>query len=359
MRFSLLLEIQISRPTPASERRAFHDAVEQGVLADTLGYHCVWAVEHHGLYEYSHCSAPETLLAFIASRTKRVRLGHAVTLTPHRYNHPIRIAERVATLDVLSEGRVSWGSGKSSSLTERSAFEINRDDLDGQWREALEMIPRMWGSEVFEWKGKYFQIPPVAIIPKPVQTPHPPIFAACTRPETLVAAGELGAGALSFAFPTEQYLAEAVRSYRGAIEGAIAKGTITRRRANNYFCSTPNTLVLDDDRKACEYGFRGARFFKEGLSTYFLSTQPVTGELEIARDPLGESELTALMAERDGGAHVLSIIGNPAAARRAVDRFVAAGVDELILVTQMGTIPNDVVLESIRIFAEKVMPYYA
>ena len=103
----------------------------------------------------------------MAARTRRIRLGHAVTLTPHRYNHPIRVAERIATLDILSDGRVSWGSGKSSSHTEQGAFQIDRSELEGQWREALEMIPRMWRSDVFEWSGTYFQIPPTPIIPKP------------------------------------------------------------------------------------------------------------------------------------------------------------------------------------------------
>ncbi len=158
MKFSLLIEVQIEGVTPASEKRAFHVCAAQAVLADELGYHEVWAVEHHGLTEYSHCSAPEVLLAYIAARTKRIRLGHGVTLTPHRYNHPIRVAERIAVLDILSEGRVDWGSGKSTSLIEQGAFEIDRAELDGQWREALEMIPRMWRSDLFEWRGKHYNI---------------------------------------------------------------------------------------------------------------------------------------------------------------------------------------------------------
>src|SRR5262249_60159534 len=107
MKFSLLFEMQIAAPTPALEAQTFRDCVEQCVLADELGYHSVWEVEHHGLYEYSHSSAPEVFLAFVAARTQRIRLGHGVTLLPHRYNHPIRIAERVATLDILQGGRVA------------------------------------------------------------------------------------------------------------------------------------------------------------------------------------------------------------------------------------------------------------
>ena len=184
MKFSLFFEMQISEPTRAKEAQMFHDCLEQAVLADELGYHCVWEVEHHGLYEYSHSSAPEIFLSFVAARTERIRIGHGVTLLPYRYNHPIRIAERIATLDILSGGRVNWGSGKSSSLVEQQAFENDIPTLHDQWLEAVEMIPRMWTADVFSHKGRFFDIPPTQIIPKPVQQPHPPMFAACSKPES-------------------------------------------------------------------------------------------------------------------------------------------------------------------------------
>lgn len=356
MEFSLLIELQLAEPTPATEHQLFHDAVAQAVLADELGFHCAWAVEHHGLYEYSHCSAPEVLLSFVAARTQRIRVGHAVTLTPHRYNHPIRVAERVATLDVLSNGRVSWGSGKSASRTEQGTFEIDRDTLDGQWREALEMIPRMWGSDIFEWNGAHYHIPPTPIIPKPVQRPHPPIFAACSRMESVVLAGSLGVGSLNFSAGTDEYLAQKVQAYRDAIATAAPSG----RRLNNRFACTPTALVLDDDREACAYGFRGARFFSEGLSTYFFSPTRVVGELDINRNPLTRAELDEAMAARTRpGSQLVSVIGDPVAAREAVSRFAAAGVDELILVMQMGTVPQEIVLRSLRTFAEQVMPAFA
>ena len=355
MDFSILIELQIASPTPATERQAFHDAVAQATLADELGYHCVWAVEHHGLYEYSHCSAPEVLLAYIAARTQRIRLGHAVTLTPHRYNHPLRVAERVAVLDILSGGRVNWGSGKSASQTEQGTFEIDRATLDGQWREALEMIPRMWASDVFEWDGTHYHIPPTPVIPKPVQRPHPPIFAACSRMESVVLAGSLGVGSLNFSAGTDDYLGEKVQAYRTA----IASSTATGRRLNNRFACTPTALVLEDDREACAYGFRGARFFTEGLGTYFFSPTRVVGELDINREPLTNAELDDAMASRTRpGAQLVSVIGDPAAARASVARFAAAGVDELILVMQLGTVPQEIVMRSLRTFAEEVMPAF-
>ncbi len=355
MKFSLLIEIQLAAPTRSAERRAFRECVGQATLADELGYHEVWAVEHHGLIEYSHCSSPEILLGYIAARTRRIRLGHAVTLTPYRYNHPIRVAERIAVLDILSEGRVDWGSGKSSSLVEQGAFEIDRAELDGQWREALEMIPRMWRSDLFEWEGKYFHIPPTAILPKPVQQPHPPIFAACSRPETVELAGSLGIGSLNFTAGNDEYLRNKIASYRSAI--ATARGLAGT--VNNRFCCTPTTLVLDDDRQACEYGFRGSRFFQESLATYFFSRERISGPIDVSRDPLSTSQLEKAMAARNGPGSVLtSVIGDPQAAIETVSRFQATGVDELILVMDMGTVPHEIVTQSLRTFAEKVMPHF-
>src|SRR5262247_1940284 len=153
MKFSIFFEMQISEPDRKKEAQTFHDCVTQAVFADTLGYHCVWEVEHHGLYEYSHSSAPEIFLSFVAAKTKQIRLGHGVTLLPHRYNHPIRIAERIATLDILSGGRVNWGTGKSSSRVEQIAFENDLGTLHEQWLEALTIIPKMWKHDVFEYKG--------------------------------------------------------------------------------------------------------------------------------------------------------------------------------------------------------------
>jgi alkanesulfonate monooxygenase SsuD/methylene tetrahydromethanopterin reductase-like flavin-dependent oxidoreductase (luciferase family) len=353
MRFSLLLQVQVANPTPQREQAALLDAVEQGVLADELGYDGVWATEHHGLVEYSHSSAPEVLLSFIAARTGSISIGHAVTVTPGRYNHPIRVAERIATLDVLSGGRVRWGSGKSSSRTEQGAFEVDPETLDGQWREALDMIPRMWRSDIFEWAGEHYQIPPTAIVPKPLQQPHPPIYMACSRPESVVLAGELGVGSLNFAAGRDDQLEAKVAAYRAAVGAARPIG----RQVLNAFCSTPAALVLTDDRKACEIGFRGARYFQEALATYFFSPTRIVGELDIERDPLSAPQLAAQMAARDGG-QLNAVIGDPAAARRSVARFAAAGVDELILVMQMGTVPHEIVCESMRLFAREVMPEF-
>jgi len=237
----------------------------------------------------------------VAARTRRVRVGHGVTLLPFRYNHPIRIAERVATLDILSNGRVSWGSGKSSSLVEQVAFENEIPKLHEQWLEAVEMIPRMWAADVFEHKGKFFQIAPTQIVPKPVQKPHPPMFAACSNPDSAAYVGRLGLGALNFAFGSDDFLTQKVAEYRRAVAQAKPVG----RQKNDHFACTPATLVLPDDKKACTYGMRGARFFASSMAQYYLSGKRPLGKLAVDRRRAAYARAAAVTA--------LGSIGGPAA----------------------------------------------
>lgn len=356
MKFSLLYEMQISEPDREREHQTFRDAVEQVVLADSLGFHAVWEVEHHGLYEYSHSSAPEIFLAFVAAKTKQIRIGHGVTLTPSRYNHPIRIAERIATLDILSGGRVNWGSGKSAAQTEQNAFECDPMKLHAQWAEALKMIPRMWQDEIFSFKGEFYHVPPTRIIPKPVQQPHPPMYAACTKPDSAAAVGALGLGALNFAVGNDEYLTQKIAEYRKAVASANPQGYVK----TDHFACAPPSIVLPDDREACRHGFRGARFFLESLSHYYLRGAPPTGKLDVQRGFMTDSELERAMAQRTSPTGQMNVvIGGPEQAIAQVERFRRAGVDELILVMQMGTVPHEIVMESIRTVGQKVIPHFA
>src|SRR5215510_5654826 len=189
MKFDLLYELQMPKPRDArSEYRCYHEALEQIVLADELGYDIVWEVEHHFLNEFAHSSAPEVFLAAVSQRTKRIRIGHGVTLLPHKFNHPIRVAERVAALDLLSHGRVEFGTGRSSQY-EQAGFGIDTEA-------SREIIPRRWTEDPFEYHGRVVDIPSRSIIPKPLQKPHPPIWMATTSPQSWEIAGQNGIGIL-------------------------------------------------------------------------------------------------------------------------------------------------------------------
>src|SRR4029453_5893217 len=140
------------------ERRAYYDAIEQIKLADRLGFNTIWAVEHHFREGRSHCPAPEVLLGALSQITERIRLGFGVTLTPFGFTHPARIAEKVATVDVLSGGRVEWGTGRSTPM-EQSAFHVDRAASRDQWQEAIEIICGMWREERFAWDSPTFKFP--------------------------------------------------------------------------------------------------------------------------------------------------------------------------------------------------------
>jgi alkanesulfonate monooxygenase SsuD/methylene tetrahydromethanopterin reductase-like flavin-dependent oxidoreductase (luciferase family) len=355
VKFSLLFEMQIAEASPAAEQQVFHDAVAQAELADRLGYHCAWAVEHHGLQRYSHSSAPEVFLSFVAARTRRIRIGHGVTLLPFAYNHPIRVAERIAALDILSQGRVNFGTGKSSSQVEQRAFQVDATTLTAQWEEALRMVVQMWRTGEFQYQRGAFSIPATPILPKPVQEPHPPLFTACTSPGSAQRAGHLGLGALCFSQGTFEEIGQQVSAYRDAAAAAEPIGV----EATRHFACAPAALVLPDDREACRYGFRGARFFGTALDHYYKTWQP-GAILTASTEFLPEEMLKAAMAlrNRDDGSYKM-ICGAPSFAREQVQRFVALGVDELILVMQMGTVPSELVLESIKTFGEQVLPHFA
>jgi alkanesulfonate monooxygenase SsuD/methylene tetrahydromethanopterin reductase-like flavin-dependent oxidoreductase (luciferase family) len=355
MKFSLFFEMQMVDPSREKEATIFHDCLEQAKLADELGYHCIWEVEHHGLYEYSHSSAPEVFLSFVAAHTKRIRIGHGCTLLPHRYNHPIRVAERIATLDILSNGRVNWGTARSGSRVEREAFQVDTATIYDEWLEALAMIPRMWCSDEFTHEGRFFTIPPTRIVPKPVQQPHPPIFAACSKPEDAETVGRLGVGALNLAMYRETQLAEKVRAYRQAVAQATPVGaTVT-----NHFACNPATLVLRDDTRACRHGLRGAMYFVQAMIHYYGAERPV-GRTGVSDDFLPDDFVEQFKHTRNTPKSQLSsIIGDPCAAREGVQRFVDVGVDELILVMQNGPTPHELTMESIRTFGEEVLPHFA
>ena len=200
MRFALFYEIPVAKPWgPDSKLRAYQDTLEQAIAGDRLGWDAFWTVEHHFLQEYSHCSNPEVLYGAIASRTERIRLGYGVRLMPKPYNHPVRTAESVAVLDLLSNGRVDMGSGRSATRIELEGFGIDPAESRPMWQEALGHVIGCWTNEEYEFEGRYWQMPRRRVQPKPLQKPHPPVWGATTSDDGHRQMGELGIGLCSFA----------------------------------------------------------------------------------------------------------------------------------------------------------------
>jgi len=188
MKFGIFFELSVPRPfSTAIERQVYENALEQCRVADELGFHWAWAVEHHFLEEYSHCSAPELFLTAVAMQTKRIRVGHGAVVCVPEMNHPIRVAERAAVLDLLSNGRLELGTARSSTWTELGGFQVNPDDTKKTWDEFVRALPVLWKREPVRWNGRCFSMPERNILPKCVQDPHPPLWVTVTSPGTELA----------------------------------------------------------------------------------------------------------------------------------------------------------------------------
>src|SRR5690348_12936056 len=202
MKFGVFYELQLPKPWgPDDELRLVQDALTQVELADRLGIDYAWAVEHHFLEEYSHCSAPEVFLAAAAARTERIRLGHGIRQVIPRYNHPARTAEGLGMLDLISNGRVDFGIGEGATRLELGGFAVAAKEKRALALEAGEQIANMMVLAPYPgYAGPGFSMPCRNVIPKPIQKPHPPMWMACTNRDTIRVAAEHGLGALAFAF---------------------------------------------------------------------------------------------------------------------------------------------------------------
>src|SRR5262252_3716165 len=144
MKFGIFFELSVPRPlTREHEQLVYRNALEQVRLADELGFDWVWAVEHHFLEEYSHCSAPEVFLTACAMATSNIRVGHGAVVCVPQMNHPVRVAERAAVLDIISGGRLDVGTARSSTWTELGGFQANPDDTKVAWDEYVRVLPKM------------------------------------------------------------------------------------------------------------------------------------------------------------------------------------------------------------------------
>lgn len=229
------------------------------MLAEEMGFEYFWTVEHHFLTEFSYCPAPEVLYGAISQRTSKIRIGHAVALLPAAYNHPIRVAERAAVLDILSDGRMDLGTGRSTTLIAMGGFEVNPEETKAMWEEAISMIPRMWTDDIFSHEGQYFNVPPRSVIPKPVQKPHPPLWVACAQPESFVNAGRKGIGALCFHIGDSDELHRRVEMYREGIREAELVGSFI----NSQVAALGIVHCAETDKQAREVGPRRTMVFEQ------------------------------------------------------------------------------------------------
>lgn len=367
MQFGLFCEIPVPRPwDPDSERRAYHETLEQAIAAERWGWHAVWTVEHHFLSEYSHCSNPEVLYGAIAARTSRIRIGYGVRLMPKPYNHPVRTAESVAVLDLLSDGRVDFGTGRSATRAELEGFGIDPADTRAMWQEAIAHVVTCWTEDEAELAGRYWSMPRRRVLPRPLQRPHPPIWGATSSDEGHRQVGALGLGLCSFAVgvPPEE-VAKKIAIYRKAVAGCRAPlGRFVNDRAATFtmaLCAARREQALAAARESFEWFPRtGARLIgalaewmgeqRRELGSYRYAAEVRAAERSGAFDRMTLASLT--------GAHAC-VLGTPDECIATCERYRAAGVDLLLCLVNPYRVPHEAVLETIELMGRHVIPHFA
>ena len=349
MKFGIFYEHQLPRPwDDGLEQRLFQDALDQVELADRLGIDYAWEVEHHFLEEYSHSSAPEVFLAACSQRTKSIRLGHGIVLMPPNYNHPARVAERISTLDLVSNGRVEWGTGESSALLELGGYKVPVEEKRDQWMEAVEQCANMMALDPYPgYEGKFFSMPCRNIVPKPVQKPHPPIWVACSNRETIKLAAKLGIGALTFAFVDPSEAKSWVDDYyRIFKEECIPIG----HTVNPNVAMVTAFSVHESAKEARKRGLEGFQFFGYALGHHYIFGEHTPGRTDIWESYQSAKE--SIPDDDVGG------IGTPEDLRKHLKGFEDAGVDQVSFIQQSGKNKHEHICESLELFAKKVMPEF-
>lgn len=392
MKIDLFNEIQDPRPwAEGHEHVRFTQAIEQAELADELGYGCWWQVEHHGGEEFSLSSAPEIVLAAISQRTRRIRLGHSAVLAPGAINHPVRAAERAATLDHLSGGRLEVGLTRSTA-PEWRLFGVDPAEVAAQTQEAFELIPKLWTNPRVTHDGRFYRLDDLPVLPKPYQQPHPPLWQAATSPSSFEDAGHRGVGVLGTTlWESLDHVERMIGLYRDAAASCDRPVGAYVNNQVAYFtfvhCADTDEQAIGDGAAAAAAWytvtaltfFEAAAAFAErfaqeqkliedpsggGLTGQFLRDEaaaanaPNDAQIAIGRILQGEAVpddklFDALYAQGS------LIVGSPQTCREKIKAYADLGIDRLMTFQQVAGLPHDSVMRSIQLVGDLIPEFDA
>ncbi|NQW22596.1 MAG: LLM class flavin-dependent oxidoreductase [SAR202 cluster bacterium] len=383
MRFSLAYEMQ--RPM-LDDHAVIEETIEQCILADEMGFDAVWFVEHHFLTTFSGSPCPEVIFGALSRLTKRIRLGFGVSVLP--YHHPVRVAERVAMVDQLSHGRVEFGTGRSAPY-EQLGMGIDPRNTREMWDESLSMIPKIWGSDYFEHEGKFWNVPPRQVLPKPYQQPHPPIWVAALQPATYEIAAQKGIGVMALGVNAPAVLEPEIKKYKEAIKNAVPVGAFT----NNQWLSSVFGLCGEDSKATQELSAQSLKTFFGPGRPYVQDQKDVYEKLleqwggvpehllsnfaryiEVDKEATNTNGNSAHSLDLSGGALAQKIweefdsatmaergvivAGDPEACIKGARLHESTGVDELQFLMATEIVDHAAVMKSIEMFGKHVIPEF-
>ncbi len=334
------------------EAQRLKNEIAWTVAADKAGFKYTWATEHHFLTEYSHLSSNEAFLGYLAGVTERIHLGSGIFNITPPVSHPAKVAEKVAMLDHLSQGRFEFGIGRGSSSTEQRGFGITDPEVTkAMVDEVLPEFKKMWSSNEYQFDGKYFSLPPRNVLPKPYSDPHPPMWVAAGNPGTFEKAARLGLGVLCFTTGSPETLKPLIEVYKTNIEKAEPVGEYV----NDNVMVTSQMLCLEDGQRARDIACNMTSGYQNTLVFHYLDTFPKPEGIPdwptLIPEPTPEMLDQAIAAK-------LVMVGTPDEVSKSVKEYEDAGADQVCFGMLSTTMPIDVAVEAVETFGKHVIPEF-
>jgi alkanesulfonate monooxygenase SsuD/methylene tetrahydromethanopterin reductase-like flavin-dependent oxidoreductase (luciferase family) len=335
---------------PDAEHRSIQNDLECVLAADKAGFKYVWVTEHHFLDEYSHISANDAVLAYLAHATDRIHLGSGIFNPLPQVNHPAKVAERVAMLDHLSGGRFEFGTGRGAGSHEILAFLPDMTDLSKTreiWEDVIGEFPKMWLQDTYEgYDGKYWSMPPRKVLPKPWKKPHPPMWYAAGNVTSYEMAARKGLGVLGFSVGSIQELEPVMKAYKKTIDDAEPVGAFV----NDNIMVTTAAFVAEDEQVAIASATAPHNNYLVSNVFRYHDTFPHPPEIPQWPELIPDATPDQIPYAREQG----GIVGDPDHALAQCRRWEEAGADQLVF--GVGSADHQDTLEMIRLMGEHVIP---
>jgi alkanesulfonate monooxygenase SsuD/methylene tetrahydromethanopterin reductase-like flavin-dependent oxidoreductase (luciferase family) len=353
MFFDLFYELSVPAHLPRSDREVYTTALDEIQFGEQLGFNTAWLVEHHFMPEYSHSPAPETFLAALSQRTQTIRLGHAIVPLP--YNHPVRVAERIAMLDVLSNGRIEFGFGRGFSPQEYAAFGLAMQDSRRYTLESYTIIRQALETGKFDYAGDFFELKDLPLRPHCIQRPHPPIWTAAVSPDSFELAAELGVGVLIGPFKPWFMIKEDIKRFKKAWVANPDNAGIEPRigMTVGIYCDKNGKQAYRDAKPAFEW------FYEKLLSQTKPVLEKLYGTYEYYQrvgklSGIAEHAIHLRLLETLG----MAIVGTPEHCAKRIRVMQKAGVTHMLCAFGAGLMETQQTRSSMQLFAEQVMPEF-
>lgn len=363
MDLGLLYEFDVPQPWAGehpwgqrtAERRVYRECIEQIVRADQVGFDTAWLVEHHFRENRSHMPCSEAVLGALSQITRTIKLGFGVTLAPHEFIHPARLAEKVATVDLLSQGRVQWGVGRSTPM-EQTAFQVDIPKSREKMLAAVRSVVGMWREEYYEEHSEYLEFPKRMVTPKPYQFPHPPVWCATSSPGGAEMAASHGLGMLCFAIMTPlTKLTELIKTYRAAYGSGTPLTDVMTNKVGVYTLvhCTESRDTFGQDRV-----WESIWWWYKGLAEFHLKWElaHLDEEARKAAFPVMEKQARGEFDIEQFDREDMIVVGTPDECLQKFLRYEEAGVDQVLCYLNFGYLPHEAVLKSIELLGTHVIP---